>query len=154
MPIELTPITRIASDPAIETKGSFIAGTTGLFFLTFSDINGELFDPSNIDMTISDSDGTEVDTIDSADWLEFGEFVTEWAIPSDQEPGLYTLRVDYTLGSSTEFFTETFVVLEVDATVLDPVVVIYRKVLETLIGYTQRIPIFHEIRRLNEHRTK
>ncbi|KKK49131.1 hypothetical protein LCGC14_3138160, partial [marine sediment metagenome] len=67
MTIELTPISRIAGDPSITTKGSFIAGTTGLFFLTFSDINGGLFNPSNIDMTILDSDGATVDTMDNAD---------------------------------------------------------------------------------------
>ncbi len=154
MAIELTPISRIAGDPSVATKGSFIAGTTGLFFLTFSDINGVLFNPSDIDMTILDSDGATVDTIDNADWLELGEYVTEWRIPVDQDPGLYTLRVDYTLvqigGSSTEFFTETFSVQETDAAVLAPEVIIYRKLLETLVGYTQRIPVFHEIGRLNE----
>lgn len=157
MSIELIPITRAASDPAINTQGSFIAGTTGLFFLTFSDINGILFDPSDIDLTILDSDGTTVETASEADWLELGQFVTEWAIPADQEPGLYTLRVDYVLdqigGSSTEFFTESFAVLEQDANIIDPVVVIFRKLLETLIGYTQRIPVFHEIGRLNEAKT-
>lgn len=157
MPIELTPITRIADDPKINIKGSFIAGTTGLFFLTFSDIDGQLFDPSNIDLTILDSDGTTIESIDSADRLEFGEYVAEWEIPADQEPGLYTLRVDYILdqvgGSETEFFTESFVVLEKDAQVLAPVVIIYRKVLETYIGFTQRIPVFHEIGRLNENKT-
>lgn len=157
MAIELTPITRIAGDPAINTKGSFIAGTTGLFFLTFSDINGALFDPSNIDGTILDSDGATVETITAADRLELGEYVMEWQIPGTQEPGLYTLRVDYVLdqvgGSEVEFFTESFSVLERDAAVLSPVVIIFRKLLETLIGYTQRIPVFHEIGRLNEERT-
>ena len=157
MAIELTPITRIAGDPAITTKGSFIAGTTGLFFLTFSDINGGLFNPSDIDLTILDSDGATVKTIDSADWLELGEYVTEWEIPAEQDPGLYTLRVDYVLdqvgGSETEFFTETFTIQEVDADVLAPEVIIYRKLLETYVGYTQRIPVFHEIGRLNEDLT-
>lgn len=150
MSIELTPATRVAGDPEISTKGSFIVGTTGLFFLTFSDINGVLFNPSDIDLTILDSDAAEVDTIDNADWLELGEYVTEWQIPSDQDPGLYTLQVNYVLGSSTESFTETFSVQEVNATVLAPEVIIYRKLLETYIGHSQRIPVFHEIGRLNE----
>jgi hypothetical protein len=158
MTIELTPITRVAGDPAINTQGSFIAGTTGLFFLTFSDINGSLFDPSDIDGTILDSDGATVETIAAADRLEFGQFVMEWQIPSTQDPGLYTLRVDYTLdqvgGSSTEFLNESFSVLEPDAAVISPVVIIFRKLLETLLGYSQRIPVFHEIGRLNEDRTK
>lgn len=157
MPVELTPITRIADDPNITTKGSFIAGTTGLFFLTFSDIDGLLFDPSDIDLMILDSDGAPVETIDSADRLELGEFVTEWKIPATQDPGLYTLRVDYIFdqvgGSANEFFTETFSVLEPDAAVLAPEVIIFRKLLETFIGYTQRIPVFHEIGRFNEART-
>ena len=158
MTIELIPITRVADDPAINTKGSFIAGTTGLFFLTFSDIDGILFDPSDIDGTILDSAGATVETIAAADRLELGEYVIEWEIPVDQDPGLYTLRVDYVHdqvgGSSTEFITESFSVLEADANVIDPVVVIFRKLLETLIGYSQRIPVFHEIGRLNETRTE
>lgn len=158
MPIKLIPITRVAGDPAINNKGSFIAGTTGLFFLTFSDINGRLFDPSDIDGTILDSDGATVTTIAAADRLEFGEFVIEWEIPSDQDPGLYTLRVDYVLDqvgeSSTESITESFSVLEQDAPVLAPVVIIFRKLLETLLGYAQRVPVFHEIGRLDETRTK
>jgi len=157
MAIELIPITRIADDPKINTKGSFIAGTTGLFFLTFSDINGGLFDPSDIDGTILDSDGTSVETIDAADRLELGEYVMEWEIPATQEPGLYTLRIDYVLdqigGSATEFFTESFSILEVDVDVISPIVIIFRKLIETLIGYSQRIPVFHEIGRLNETRT-
>ncbi len=157
MVIELIPITRVAGNPSINTRGSFIVGTTGLFFLTFSDIHGGLFNPSDIDLTILDSDGATVETIVEADWLELGEYVTEWEIPADQEPGLYTLRVDYVLeqagGSSTEFFTEDFSVQEADARVVSPVVIIYRKLLETLLGYTQRLPVFHEIGRLNETRT-
>ncbi len=157
MPIELTPITRIADDPQVNTKGSFLAGTTGLFFLTFSDINGGLFDPSDIDLIIIDRDGATVETIESVDRLELGEYVGEWEIPITQDPGLYTLRVDYVLdlvaGSEVEFFTETFVVLEEDANVIDPVVIIYRKILETYIGFTQRVPVFHEIGRLDEART-
>lgn len=158
MPIELIPITRVDASPSITTKGSFVAGTTGLFFLTFSDINGELFDPSDIDLTILDSDGVTVDTGDAADRLELGEFVTSWKIPNTQDPGLYTLRVDYVLdqvgGSESAFFSESFSVLEVEATVISTEVIIFRKLLETLIGYTQRIPVFHETGRLNEDRTK
>lgn len=157
MTIELTPISRIADDPNVVKKGSFIQGTTGLFFLTFADIDGQLFDPSDIDLVILDSDGATVESIAAADRLELGYYVADWDIPSDQEPGLYTLRVDYVLdqvgGSSTEFYTEAFVVLETDATVIDQNVIIFRKVLESFIGYTQRLPVFHEIGRLDETRT-
>ena len=153
----------------------FAAGTTGLFFLTFSDIGGILFDPLSIDLTILDGSGSTVGTIDAADRLELGQFVAEWQIPTHQEPGIYALHVDYILdqgSSSFESFTVSFSVLAPACPVppyphpcpapcpvpcptdtISPVVVIYRKALETYIGFSQRIPVFHEIGRLNENRT-
>lgn len=156
MTIELIPITRLPDDPKITTKGSFQAGTTGLFCFTFSDIEGSLFDPSNIDLTILDRDGNEIITGEAADRLSLGYYVFEWNIPSDQTTGLYSIRIDYTTeqvdGSTDAYITETFIVSESDIDVIDPIIIAYRTFVESLIGYVQRIPIFHEIGRLNKAR--
>lgn len=158
MPIELVPITRTTDDPKISTKGSFMAGTTAVFFFTFADIEGTLYNPSDITITILDSDGAEAETATAADWLELGQYAWTWDIPDDQDVGLYTIRVDYVIeqpgGSATEYLTETFVVQEGDTDVIAPVFLAYRALVETLIGYSQRIPVFHEIGRLNEERDK
>lgn len=157
MSIELEPITRVPDEPQINTTGAFLAGTTALFTFTFADIDGVLFDPSDIDVTILDSDGTTVETGLKTDKLATGLYVWEWEIPTDQAPGLYSIRVDYVVeqpsGSSTEFFTESFVVGESDIEIIDPQIIAFRVFIESLIGYAQRIPVFHEIGRLNSTRT-
>lgn len=157
MPVELQPIVRIPDEPKIATKGSFLAGTTATFFFTFSDIEGILFDPSDIDVTILDSDGTTVETGLKTDKLETGMYAWEWDIPSDQTPGLYSIRVDYTIeqtdGSTAAFITESFVVGESDIEVIPAGQIAFRNFVEALIGYTQRIPVFHEIGRLNNDKT-
>lgn len=158
MPIELQPITRIPDEPQIATKGAFLAGTTAIFTFTFADIDGDLFDPSDIDVIILNSDGATVETGLKTDKLTTGMYAWDWAIPSTQAPGLYSIRVDYVVeqpdGSSTEFFTESFVVGESDIKVIEPQVIAFRNFVEALIGYTQRIPVFHEIGRLNKDRTE
>lgn len=158
MSIELTPITRIPDDPQVTTKGSFLAGTTAIFFFSFTDINGDLFDPSDIDVTILDTSGATVETIDAADRLEKGQYAVAWEIPDDQDPGLYTIRVDYVIeqpsGAVNAFIVESFVVGESEVAVLDPTTLALRGFVESLIGYTQRIPVFHEIGRLNSTRTE
>jgi len=157
MPVELQPITRIPDDPKISVSGSFLAGTTAIFTFTFSDINGVLFDPSDIDVTILDSDGATVETGTQTDKLSTGMYAWDWAIPDDQEPGLYSVRVDYVVeqldGSSTEYFTENFIIGEADIEVIPPERIAFRNYVEALIGYTQRIPVFHEIGRLNNDKT-
>jgi hypothetical protein len=157
MTIELTPITRLPDDPKVTTKGSFQAGTAGLFCFTFSDIEGSLFDPSDINLTILDRDGNEITTGEAADRLSLGYYVFEWEIPSDQATGLYSIRIDYTTeqidGSTDAYITETFIVSESDIDIIDPIVITYRTFLEYLIGQVQRIRINHEIGRLNRART-
>ena len=112
-------------------------------------------------MVILDSDGATVDTGTTgaaADWLEEGQYAWTWNIPGDQDSGLYTIRVDYTMeqtgGAATDYFTEEFIVQETDVDVIAPVFLAYRALIEVLIGYTQRIPVFYEIGRFNEQRTK
>lgn len=158
MTIDLIPISRVTDDPKVTTTGEFLAGTTAIFFFTFADIDGDLFDPSDIDIIILNKGGTTVESGEAADKIEKGKYAFAWEIPADQTPGLYTLRVDYVIeqagGSSTEFFTEAFVVGESDISVVDPTIIAFRSFIESLIGYAQRIPVFHEIGRLNNARTK
>lgn len=154
MTIRLEPIISIVDDPRITTQGSFLAGTTAVFFFTFSDINGELFDPSDIDISISDPSGTVVETGEAADKLELGQYAFSWDIPSDATPGLYIATIDYVAetssGPSTSSFTESFVVGEAEiASSIPGQVIAFRNFVESLIGYTQRIPVFHEIGRLD-----
>ncbi len=159
MAIKLTPITRTSDDPNIHTKGSFQQGGTALFFFSFPDIEGTLFDPSDIDVTILDTDGsTVVETFDSADRISLGEYVIEWDIPATQAPGLYTIQIDYVVetgsGPTTQTFFENFVVGESSSVdVLNIQELAFRNFVESLIGYAQRIPVFHEIGRLNNART-
>lgn len=157
MPINLEPISRISDDPKITTKGSFMAGTTSLFFFTFADIEGHLFDPVDITITILDRDGNEVTTNENADRLEMGQYVLSWDIPADQTPGYYSIRVDYTAeqpdGEYSSYFTESFSILESDVAIIEPSVIVFRSAVEYLIGYTQRIPVFHEIGRLDNTKT-
>ncbi|MHA2279270.1 MAG: hypothetical protein ACXAC5_00040 [Promethearchaeota archaeon] len=158
MPVELQPITRIPDEPQITTQGVFLAGTTATFFFTFADIEGVLFDPSDINLTVLDKDGTTVETGDQADKIETGVYAWAWDIPDDQDPGLYSIRVDYVVeqpdGSSTEYFTEAFVVGEGDVEIIAAEIIAFRNFVEALIGYAQRIPVFHEIGRLNNDRTE
>jgi hypothetical protein len=157
MSIELVPILRDAGDPQITIKGSFIAGGTAVFFFTFVTVSGEMYDPSNIDISITDPDGAVADTGTAADKLETGRYAYSWDIPEDAEPGLYTIYVNYTVkqvgGSSTELLTEAFVVGEAEEEHVTPQVVSFRAFVESLIGYTQRIPVYHEIGQLDSTRT-
>lgn len=148
MPTELT------------TTGDFQQGTIAIFFFSFFDLDGILFDPSDIDITVLDPDAAEADTATAADRIEKGQYAYAWNIPAAQTTGLYKLRIDYTVeqtsGAVTEVLSENFVVSEADPTtlVVNPTVIAYRSFVESLIGYSQRIPVFNEIGRLNNARTK
>ena len=169
MTIELQPFSLLADQPAVTTSGSFLAGTTATFFFTFPDLEGNLFDPSDINIIILDINGETVHTATAADKLEIGQYAFEWCIPATQTPGLYTLRVEFVVeqiqqdelefigddqGSTTSYFTEDFVVGESDIAYIDPQIIAFRAFVEYLIGYTQRIPVFHEIGRLDRNKTK
>jgi len=58
------------------------------------------------------------------------------------------------MGQDSETFTEDFVIIETGAGVLTLRQVASRGFLEQLIGYVQRIPVWHEIVRFNNARTK
>ena len=160
MTIELQPFSLLADHPNVTTKGNFLAGTTATFFFNFPDIEGNLFDPSDIDITILDVNGDTIHSGEAADKLDIGQYAFGWVIPIDQPTGLYTLKVDFTIeqgneeGSTTSFFTEDFVVGESDVVFVEPQIIAFRAFLEYLIGYSQRIPVFHEIGRLDKNKTK
>lgn len=157
MAIELIPITRVPDDPQIILKGNFLAGTTALFFFSFPDLMGELFDPSDCNYTITTASGTEVATGDSADKLEKGQYVFSWDIPEDTTPGLYIITITYTVeqidGPTEGSISESFVVGETETSIIPVQTIAFRRFVESLIGYAQRIPIFNEVARLNKERT-
>ncbi len=156
--MNLPPIITAPGATTIDSQGSFVVGTAAMFFLTFVDINGELFDPSDITVTILDPDGGLEKTISAGDKIELGQFSVSWNIPKTAAPGGYTLQIDYTFntaqGDSAAVFTEKFVVLEKGQGVMTLRRVAMRSYLESLIGYSQRIPIFREIARLNGNNTR
>lgn len=141
----------------VVTKGKFTAGTLADFFFTFADIGGTLFDPSDISLTILDFDGNEVETFDSIEKLSLGYYVLVWSIPSTTTPGLYSIDVEYTVeesgGPVVNSFSESFVIGEQQTSFFLPQSLAYRTLLESQIGYAQRIPVFDETGRLNRDRT-
>lgn len=151
MPI--SPIIEGPGTPEVDASGSFVQGSVATFFLTFVDIHGELFDPSDIDISIKDPTDVEVESITEADKLSLGRFAAAWDIPSDATVGKYTLDVSYTYetagGPVAATFSEEFVVLESTGSVVSVRQLAWRAYLEALIGYSQRIPVFHEPARMN-----
>ena len=138
------------NDPDVRFVGDFMAGKTAVLYFTFVDINGELFDPYNITITIYDPSGISVESAEDADKLEPGKYAHSWAIPATATPGVYSVKVDYE-GEESSSFTEQFMIGEVESTTaaIDPKLIALRNLLETFLGYTQRIPVFNEIGRLN-----
>ncbi len=141
-----------------ELTEAFLAGSEAVFFFTFSDIAGDLFDPSDIDIVITEPDGTEAKTADSIDRLRLGQYAFLWNVPQTATSGAYTIRVTFVTetddGPTTSSFTEKFIVGELEGTNIWSVNrTAMRRFLETLIGQTQRIPMFNEIGRLNKART-
>ncbi len=151
-------VEKIANSPNIRIEGDFLVGTTAVFFFTFPNIDGELYDPSDIDITIYDPDGVEYATGESADKLGTGQYAFSWDIPATATPGLYLLQVDFVqetgTGPTTNTFSEEFVVTEAEpeTPAVDPRLLAFRMLLESFLGYSQRIPVFNEIGRLDTDR--
>ncbi len=136
----------------------FLAGTPAVFMFTFSDIAGDLFDPSDIDIIITEPDGTEAKTADSIDRVYLGEYAFRWDIPTTATIGAYTIEVIFVTetssGPSTSSFSEKFIVGEVEGdSIWNVNRTNMRRFLELLISQTQKIPMFNEIGRLNKART-
>jgi hypothetical protein len=154
------PVPPIITSPGgveLDGRGSFVVGSTAVLFFTFTDVNGDLYDPSDIDVTIKDPDDVEVETFTETDKLAFGKFVIAWDIDESADTGKYTLEVDYTYetasGSGTASFTENFVVLDATADYVSLRTTSWRSYLEILLGTVQHIPVFHEPARLNRAKT-
>lgn len=148
----------LTDSPNVDRRGEFVQGTDALFFFSFPDLEGELYDPSDIDISITDPSDTEVESATEAEKVEDGQYAYVWSIPSDADTGLYTITVTFTIekatGPDTGTFTEQFVVTEAATTaILDPKTLAARTMLEYLLGYTQRIPVFREPARMNKTRT-
>lgn len=153
------PIPRVVSGagtPQADGQGTFVVGSLAYFFLDFFDAIGEPFDPSDINIEILDSAGETVEEIENADKVDVGTFVVNWDIPADTTPGKYTLSVEYVAetpsGPETNTYTEDFVVIE-SGSYIDHRQIAFRAYLESLIGYTQKCPVFHEPARLDKTRT-
>lgn len=155
-----TPIIVAPGQIQFEGGGSFVAGTKAVFFFTFTDITGQLYDPYDFSIEILDPSGTSVETGTNLDKVELGIFAYSWNIPNDEVAGNHTLNLSYTYetidSTTTDTHTEEFIVIESGQT--NGEAYTYRQVatrafLESLIGYIQRIPIFHEPARFNKART-
>jgi hypothetical protein len=144
--------------PSIETAGTFLPNTAAAFFFSFPDINGDLFDPSDISVYIYDPSSTLVVDGAKTEKLEKGRYAYEWAIPADATKGTYRMDVTYVTsslsGDVSETFSETFVVTDATSNYLDSQVLAARAMLESFIGKTQAIPVFNETGRMNGQRTQ
>lgn len=142
---------------SITTKGPFTAGTVVDFYFSFSDLDGILYDPSNIEVIVYDADDTEVESFDAIEKLADGYYLLVWHIPSDLNSGLYTIQVSYTVedagGPETRTLTESFVIGEQQQSFLAPQTLAFRAALEHRLDYAQRIPVYDEIGRFNRERT-
>lgn len=153
---EISPIIDDTTFASMIGKGSFVVGTTACFFFTFFDNNGYLFDPSNINATITDINGSTVETIDAADKLELGTYILNWDIPSSTNSGKYTITLTYTVETSSgpedRNFSEDFVVGESGIGFVKYRQISSRNFLESLIHECQNIPVYHEPAILNKNR--
>lgn len=152
----LPPVINGTTQGAIDSNGSFSVGSTAAFFFTFTDIDGQLFNPSDIGAVITDNTSTIVETFNNADHLELGKFSVTWAIPVTATTGIYTITTTYiaetATGPVTNSFAEQFVVSEKGQGFAFYRNIAMRAFLEALVGYTQRIPVFHEPALLNNAR--
>lgn len=163
MPSGLSPIIVSANDPFFTGSGSFQIAREASFFFYFTSISGALYDPTDINLTITDPNGTTAKEDTQLEKIDVGKYVYFWLIPTTiggaaTIPGKYTLQLTYTLetttGQTTETYIEHFLVLEKSAGTLPVDVFAARRVLETLIQECQRIPVFNEIVRFdNKART-
>ena len=153
-----SPIITGHGQTAFDSGGAFVPGTQGVLFFTFTDLKGEVYDPSNLTINIYNSDDEVVETGEELDRIEMGIFAYEWSIPSDTPTGSYKAVVTYVVetvdGSVTSTYDQNFVVTETKAmTQFSYRQSVMRHMLESLVGYTQRIGFWDEPVRFNKDRT-
>jgi hypothetical protein len=144
---------------SFDTGGNFQPGSAAVLFFTFTDIRGMAYDPSDLNIEIFDPTGTSVETGTNMDRIELGVFGYTWNIPTTAVSGKYRAVLSYVIqtieGPVTNTYEQSFVVVEeCFATVFSYRQVVCRALLESLVGYTQRIPVFNEIIRFNRARTQ
>ncbi len=162
-PTNVSPIIETPADPRFQGGGSFQVGTQSAFFFFFNDINGTMYDPSDINISIFDPDGTLANSGTELDKLGVGVFGYAWTIPVSTggvatPTGTYSLTLTYVVetidGPDTNTSTEDFVVLESGGSGSFTIRQISgRAYLETLLQETQRIPVYNEILRFNKAKT-
>lgn len=154
---ELPPIIDTPGTTSIDSSGSFTVGSSACFFFTFNDLSGALYDPFDMGVVVTDEDGDTLVESDSLDKIELGKWAYVFTIPSTTTPGKFTLTLTYEVetidGTETETFVQEFMIVESGPGTITLRQVASRAFLEALIGYTQRIPIWHETVRFNRART-
>lgn len=147
------------STPITRSRGAFAAGEYVVFCFDFPDINGILYDPTDIAVTIYDPSSTAILTKDSLERVETGQFALTWTIPTDATPGLYILTMQYNSdtinGIITSSFNESFTITEEPSATVNGRLLAQRSFLEeSLLDSFQRIPVYDEPLQLNKDRTK
>jgi hypothetical protein len=154
---KISPIISSAGNTEVTGSGFFTRGTQAVFFYTFTDIQGNLYDPSSFTVEILDPSSAVAGTADALDKLQTGEFAFAWNIPTAATTGKYTVKLTYIVetldGPETQINTQNFIVVESGSGFLAYKTLASRAFLESLIGYTQRIPVWHETVRFNKART-
>ncbi len=152
----ISPLITSPGVTELEGAGSFVVGSVAFLFFTFTDVTGELYDPTDIDVSIKDPAGVEVEMFTETDKMALGKFAIGWMIPTTADTGNYTLDVSFTYetptGPAAGTFSEHFLVLDATANVITLRRTVWRSYLELLLGNSQRIPVFHEPARLNATR--
>ena len=153
----ISPIISSPGTPEVSGTGFFTLGTQAVFFYTFTDIQGNLYDPSSFTMEILDPSDTVIETSTTLDKLQTGEFAFSWNIPNTATTGKYTAKLTYVIetldGTDTQINSQNFIVVATGTGFISYQTLATRAFLESLIGYTQRIPIWNEIVRFNRART-
>lgn len=147
-----------SATPGVTGSGSFAVGSSAVFYFTFVDLRGLPYDPSAFSMEIFNPSDTSIGTDDFLDKITTGEFAYVWSIPAAYAAGTYTLTLTYTVetvsGPVEQVHSEEFVVVETLASAITFERLTYRAYLESLIGYVQKIPVWHEVVRFdNRNRT-
>ena len=152
----INPIIDGAGDPNITGQGTFLLGSHAVFFFDFPDIDGNLFDPSSIDVTIFNPNNSDMGATVNIDRIQIGQYAFSWSIPNTAMTGKYSIQLEFVAetdsGPVDRTYSEDFVVGEQESQVIDQVLVGMTAFLETFLGPAQRIPIFDEVGKLNLNR--
>lgn len=155
----MAPI-RDTGTTSVRQRGSFRQGTTASFLLVFTDIDGNPYDPENVDVYYLDPDGTEVGTGDPRK-MDVGEYVVDYTITTTATTGLYTFRYVFDVntedsGPKAITVDDGFIVVEDgdDSVLTGEQYTKMRNYLESIFSETQRIPVKFEPARFDTRRRK